>query len=88
MKQFFKGMVRPKAPLEGPSGKNYRYMVVGVLVTDEPLTFEDLVHKGVHESLVEGVLPGFAEALDAAPKRAPHRRVGDAKMVLLTLGDL
>ena len=81
MREHLKAIVWPRneADNDGP----YRYVIVGMLVTDEPLQGLD-----GNEFLVEGPGVGLAEILQQIPKRQPSRRVGDAVDVLTGLCDL
>lgn len=62
----------------------YRYIVVGLLVTDKPL--EGL--EGKNEILLDGHAAGIAEALETITQKKLATRVGDANDVLLRLQDL
>ncbi len=85
MKEYFKGVVWPRESITEPGRPtNYRYVVVGMLVTDQPLVFEGRVDTVVIDSTVKGM----AEALNQAKNRLPQLPVGDATMVLLSLEDL
>lgn len=78
-REHFRGVIWPREPANGPERKVYRYVVVGMLVTDEPLD----VHP--NETAVDGAVHGVAEALEAARRVTPRRTLGDASDVLLSL---
>ena len=85
---FFRGVVWKRDDRKAPDGRTiYRYTVVGILVTDEPI--DGL--PGSIELPSETVLSGFtallAEALGSIRKAKAKIRFGDATDVLLSLGD-
>ncbi len=84
MKEYFKGVVWPRESSTGTEGPtNYRYVVVGMLVTDHPLELVDGA-----EIIIDSTVDGMAEILTSAKSRLPTRPLGDANMVLLRLGRL
>lgn len=87
----FRGVIWPRQgvagaePLTGPRGhKLYRYAVVGMVVTDQPL--ENLEGKGT--ILLDGHGAGVAEAIDTVQQKRPAFLVGDATNVLLVLDNI
>jgi hypothetical protein len=87
----FRGVVWPRQgvagaePRTGPNGhKLYRYAVVGLVVTDQPL--ENLEGKGA--VLLDGHGAGMAEAIDTAQQKRPAFLIGDANDVLLVLDNI
>lgn len=68
----------------------YRYVVVGVLVTDSPIPElePDPSRDIASETVLCGECPGLAEALGATGQGYTERRLGDAVDVLLGLDRL
>jgi len=64
MKEHFRGLVWPRDPKQGPEGKVYRYLVVGLLVTDTPIDGLE----GHNETLLDSHSPGLSMVLKALPK--------------------
>ena len=87
MKEQFRGVVWPRENGKDADGKpTYRYVVVGMLVTDTPIPGLDpneTVIDGVVERYVEEL--GIAGALERAPKFEASLPLGDANNVLLSL---
>lgn len=83
-REHFRGVVWPRGRHESGA---YRYVVVGLLVTDEPIPGQDLQRFGVR-TMVDGPAPGLADALAAMPQREATAIVGTADDVLLGLGRL
>lgn len=84
-KSHFRGVVWPRKPQEGPSGKVYRYTVVGLLVTNEPIPELDGFTDGISQTALAGRAPGLAEALADIPHGEVAHRLGDATSVLVSL---
>jgi len=87
----FRGVVWPrqgvagKEPVVGPQGHRlYRYAVVGVVVTDQPLQNIE----GKNEVLLDGHGAGMAEAIATITQRRPAFLLGDATSVLLVLDNI
>lgn len=91
MRDHFKGVVWPHGSKAQGKGKPpvYRYVVVGILVTDTPIpSLEGPNTHGLSEFILDDQLQGeFAALLERAAKRAPKIRLGDASEVLVSLGD-
>lgn len=88
MSSHFRGVIWPKQgvadapPMAGPSGRKlYRYAVVGLVVSDQPL--ENV--EGKNEILLDGMASGMAEALSTIQQKRPAFTLGDANDVLLVL---
>ena len=82
--EHFRGVLWPRQkPDDGPKN-NYTYTICGVLVTDKPL---DLPEEFADESIIDG-FAAIADGIEAAPKRKPNIRLGDATDVLLSLKDV
>lgn len=91
MSTHFRGVVWPKQgiagkqPMLGPSGRKlYRYAVVGMVVSDQPL--ENV--EGKNEILLDGMASGMAEAMSMIQQKRPAFTVGDANDVLLVLNHI
>lgn len=89
-KEHFRGVIWPRGEQPDAQGKpTYRYVVVGMLVTDEPIPGLD-----PNETVVDGGLRryvdelGMAGALGQLPKFSASRPLGDASDVLLSLEDI
>jgi len=89
MRESIKIVVWPRGPQEGPDGKNYRYVVVGMVVTDQPLpNLEALLNgPGIGETVIEHTtqVAQLGPLLDTLPLRSPNVVLGDATNVLLSL---
>lgn len=92
MRQHFKGIIWPRDSRDSKvrNGKKivdqkvYRYVVVGMIVTDEPITkFE-----GKNELLLDGPVNDLVEPLITIKDRKPRFKAGDASGVLCYLDDL
>lgn len=79
--EHFRGVVWPHKVLQEDGKTNYRYVIVGMLVTDQPLDVPE------NESVIDG-FAGIADAIETAQKRKPNICVGDATDVLLNLAQL
>ena len=84
--------VWPRDPIDGPEGKVYRYVVVGMIVTSEPLPglAALLDAPGISEAVVDYTteVAQLGPLLDSLPKRPPRQRLGDASDVLLSLKEI
>lgn len=80
-REHFRGVVWPREPFDGPQGKIYRYVVVGMLVTDRPLDVEP------NQTAIDGSVTGLALALEQAHRVGLPRILGDAVDVLLALDE-
>lgn len=87
MTEHIKMVIWPRLPIrhdtEG-SKVMYRYMIVGMLMTDEPI--ESI--EGKSEVVVDGVAAGLVSSLDGAPKRAAHIPIGGASHILAHLTEI
>jgi len=84
MKQHLRGVLWPRSPIISPDGKNtnYRYVIVGMLVTDEPISLPDDYE---NESIIDGPVHNMAQDLEAVNKREPKFPTGTADSVLVSL---
>jgi hypothetical protein len=81
MKQHFKGMIWPRG--KHKSGV-YRYAIVGMIVTDEPIKeFE-----GKNELFADSPSFTLADSLANLRTREPAYNAGDATNVMLSLDTL
>lgn len=80
-REHFRGVVWPRPP----SGKvkEHRYVVVGVLVTEDPI-----VEFSGHEFLLDGKIWGMADLLGLVKQKQPAMKIGTANQVLMTLDRL
>lgn len=88
MKEHFKGVIWPRTPFLGKTKQGektiHRYIIVGMLVTDEPIDkFE-----GKNELFCDGATQGMAIPFETVRKRKPKYTVGNATSVLLNLNSL
>lgn len=90
MKEFFKGVVWPRQtdkcePLTGPDGPIYRYAIVGMLVTEEPIDAWD-----ENTVVLCGPAFGVADMLSMLHKgwAPPHVANSDATGVMLSLKEI
>lgn len=84
MKQHFKGVIWPRGEFKTGKRKVYRYPIVGMLVTDQPIPeFE-----GKNEIVLDGASSEVALALANIKGRDPKYRTGDATNVMLHLNEL
>ena len=85
VQSLFKGVCWPRGPeptIVSKDGKLiYRYAIVGMLVSDQPI--EAL--EGKNEVVLEGHGAMMAETLTTIPQREPAIPTGDATNVLLSL---
>lgn len=80
MRQHLKAVIWPRKPV-GEEKPNYRYIITGMLVTDEPIPeFE-----GKAEIVMDHGVAGIAERLTELPQRKSKIRIGTADDVLLRL---
>lgn len=75
MQQHFRGVVWPREPQDG----KYRYVVVGMLVTDKPIPELE-----ANQIVLDGHAAGMAEAVGAIMQKPSDFR-GDANSVLHSL---
>lgn len=84
MREHTKLVVWPRPPQAGPEGPVYRYVVVGMVVSDQPIPeFE-----GRNEILLDGPSNGVLTSLSAVMEKTISHRVGDANSILTRLEDL
>lgn len=88
MKQYLKLVIWPRGKYPAKSDKqkkiNYRYSLIGMLVTDEPISeFEN-----ENELVLDGPVNELVVSLVTIKKRKPKIKVGDARDVLLNLNNI
>jgi hypothetical protein len=86
--EYFKGVVWEKPDEKFESFGVYRYVVVGMLVTDKPV--DELSHETLKGMCLSGTTFGLAETLRLIPKFKINRqmRSADANSILCGLGRL
>lgn len=82
--QHFKAVVWPRESVVTKDLKFHRYVIVGMLITENPIPELE----GKNEVLLDGQTFGLADTLATIPQREPNHRVGDATDALLNLNDL
>lgn len=85
MREYFRGVIWPRQPIKEYVKENYRYTIVGILITDKPIENFD-----GNEFLLDGNVEGFgiARSLSQIDQKQPAFRIGDANGILLTLDRL
>lgn len=86
MKQYLKMVVWPREPIKKGKQINYRYAIVGMLVTDTPI--ENLSKPnayGISEFVVDSPVEGMAEIIEKLKLREPKTTLSDASDVLVSL---
>lgn len=91
-REHFRGVVWPRQnlttpPVRGPEGPVYRYAIVGMLVTDTPLAFENKDPNTISEVVLDGSCPGVAGLLQMVRRGRAVYTLGDATSVLCSLDD-
>jgi len=86
-REYFKGVVWPRgAPLrEEGKPPNYRYVVVGMIVSDQPIPELEAID---HKTVLDGPVHGVLDLLSFVRQREAKLNLGDAVSVLLELEDL
>ena len=85
-RQHLKAVVWPRPPTK--EIPQYRYVIVGILVTDKPIrSLEGKNKRGIEEFLVDGQVFGIADLLDFVHKGTPNINHGDASNWLCNLSD-
>lgn len=80
MNQHFRGVVWPKTPKTEGTKTQYQYVVVGCLITDEPI-------EGLEgpEIVLDGHPVMLAQILPMIERKPAAIKIGDANSVLLNL---
>ena len=82
MREFFRGLIWNRPPIkEKGKPSNYRYVIVGILVTDESIENIEEVKKG--EVIISQEVSGLASILAAAKRFKSVLNVGTADDFLL-----
>jgi len=81
MKQHIKSIVWPRGPMDIDGKKAYRYVVVGMIITDEPIA----EYEGKNELVIDGPAYDLVENLVTVNKREPTIKIGSANSVLTNL---
>lgn len=85
--QYIKAVVWPHGPKEVKGNKRYRYVVVGMIITENPI--EEL--EGKNEIVLDGPVfgqPSVSDIMMCAKMREPKIKLGDANDVLVGLGNI
>lgn len=90
MKEYFRGVIWPRGKAKDKRKINYRYIVVGMLVTDEPIdNIEGVLNaEGISQNFLDGTIIGMADAISNVTQRETNYMVGDANHVLTDLEHL
>lgn len=81
LSEHFRGVVWPRSPTQNSTGTVYRYVIVGMLVTDEPLDVDP------NETTIDGAVAGIGAQLAEAHRVHLAGPLGDANAVLLRLAE-
>ena len=90
-KEYLRAVVWPRDPITEGKKINYRYAIVGILVTDTPLDgIEGIKNSAnISEILLDSDCKGIQMAIEMMPKFEQSGCVlGDASSVLCSLNDL
>jgi len=83
MTQHFRGVIWPRPPMEGPAGTVYRYPIVGMIVSSEPIEgFEG------NEVAIDGDCDIAGTLIGQAKHTHLRHRAGTADIVLTSLHTL
>lgn len=89
--EAFKGVVWCHGPVTAETGEEvHRYLVVGMLITDKPISSLEAGEGRdiASEAILCGPCDGLADALAHTEQGEADVRLGDASMVLLQLGKI
>lgn len=69
-REHLRAVVWPREPKDGPEGLNYRYVLVGMLVTDKPLQGIEGARdsNGLSETVLDSTAWGLSAVLEGMPK--------------------
>lgn len=81
MRSHIRAVVWPRDKVTEKGKTNYRYTVIGILVTDQPIA----ALEGKNEVVVDGAAPGLANDLASIRQYAPLFPPGDASSALCNL---
>lgn len=81
IREYFRGVLWPRQKTTQGDKTNYRYIIVGMLVTDKPLNLDEFIN----ETVIDGEVFGLTNVIEGAKKREPKITIGDATDVLLNL---
>ncbi len=85
--EHMKAIVWPRPPTE--SIPQYRYVIVGMLVTKKPIeSLEGKNKRGISEFLLNGTTYGMADLIDLIHKGTPNQIHGEAGDWLVSLSDV
>ena len=83
-REYLRAVLWPRGKVQEGKAVNYRYVIIGMLVTDQPI----LNLEGENELVIDSACQGLATFLDTTPNRAPKITLGDATSVLLSLDNI
>lgn len=84
--EYLRAVIWPRQK-EKPDKKNrYKYVIIGMLVTDEPI--ESLEKLDKYETVIDSRMYGLSMLLDMAQKRDPKIKIGTADDILVQLGEI
>jgi len=81
IKEHFKGVVWPRQNLDTPCDV-YKYVIIGMLVTDKPLPLAD------NQVILDGYGAGMAEVIQSIRQSDQSINFSDATNVLLRLKEI
>ncbi len=90
IREFFRGVIWPmgkitkKKTKKKPEKVNYRYVIIGMLVTDKPLEGVE----GINQIVLNGTSAGLSDSLLSMKLNVCNAPLGDATNVLLSLDSL
>jgi hypothetical protein len=84
MKQHIKSVIWPRGKFDTDKQKVYRYIVVGMIVTDTPIE----KWEGKNEIVLDGPSDNLVQSFTKIKQRKSKVKTGDAINVLLSLDDI
>jgi len=86
-RQHLKAVIWPRPPTK--EIPQYRYVIVGILVTEKPIqSLEGKNKHGIEEFLLDGQVFGIADLLDFVHKGTPDIQHGEASNWLCALDEV
>lgn len=80
-REHFRGVIWPRDPMNGPQVKVYRYPIVGMIVSDQPIE----MFESKNEIVLDGNVHGICDILEVAPRGKAFYPLGTAESVLCSL---
>lgn len=81
-KEHFRGVIWPR-PADAEHKNLHRYIVIGMLVSDQPI---ENFHP--NETLLDGPTKGLVKSIKNIKQKKPKFTLGDANMVLTNLNHI